>query len=114
MKKLYLFIMCVAAMFFSRAAANADQFEQGKNLYSENCVICHGALGNGEGPASLALSPHPTNFTTSGFWERKDIDRIIATTIREGHGPMPSFALSPEEIQAITDYMTRTFKPGTK
>ncbi|MEJ2689911.1 MAG: cytochrome c [Deltaproteobacteria bacterium] len=114
MKKLLLFIMCAAAVFFSRAAASADQFEQGKHLYSEKCVICHGAQGNGEGPAGLAFSPHPTNFTTSGFWERKDIDRFIATTIREGHGPMPSFALSSEEIQAITDYMTRTFKPGTK
>ena len=114
MKKLLLFIMCAAAVFFSRAAANADQVEQGKHLFSEKCIICHGAQGNGEGPAGLAFSPHPTNFTAPGFWERKDIDQFIATTIREGHGPMPSFSLSSEEIQAITDYMTRTFKPGTK
>jgi mono/diheme cytochrome c family protein len=33
----------------------------GKNLYAANCAACHGALGEGDGPAGAGLSPAPSN-----------------------------------------------------
>jgi mono/diheme cytochrome c family protein len=33
----------------------------GKNLYAANCSACHGALGEGDGPAGSGLSPAPAN-----------------------------------------------------
>jgi len=33
----------------------------GKNLYAANCSACHGAHGEGDGPAASGLSPAPAN-----------------------------------------------------
>jgi mono/diheme cytochrome c family protein len=41
--------------------ASAASLEQGKALYSENCLPCHGPSGKGDGPAALALNPRPAN-----------------------------------------------------
>jgi high-affinity iron transporter len=35
---------------------------QGKKLYEQNCAPCHGAKGDGKGPAGLALKPPPRTF----------------------------------------------------
>jgi high-affinity iron transporter len=34
----------------------------GKKLYETNCASCHGAKGEGKGPAAAALTPHPVDF----------------------------------------------------
>lgn len=33
----------------------------GKRLYTANCAACHGASGEGDGPAAAGLSPAPSN-----------------------------------------------------
>lgn len=33
----------------------------GKGLYAANCATCHGASGEGDGPAAAGLSPPPAN-----------------------------------------------------
>jgi len=38
----------------------------GKQLYSQNCVGCHGIEGRGDGAMAAGLEPAPTN-----FWERE-------------------------------------------
>jgi mono/diheme cytochrome c family protein len=35
--------------------------ERGKDLYSQNCLPCHGPSGMGDGPAALTLNPRPAN-----------------------------------------------------
>jgi mono/diheme cytochrome c family protein len=117
MGKFLLFILCFLCfevVFYPGAAAASDPFEGGERLYKEKCVICHGLKGNGEGPAGAAFSPHPTDFTKPQFWQKKDIDRFIAETVKKGHSPMPAFDLAPEEIRAIIGYMSHAFKPTSK
>jgi mono/diheme cytochrome c family protein len=84
-------------------------YDQGKSLYESKCLICHGANGKGDGPAAAALSPHPKDFDRPQFW-KGNVAQKIANTIHNGHGPMPAFDLSDDEIKAITDYMSHTFK----
>lgn len=50
------------------AAADAD-LEKGKAVYNGvgACASCHGALGNGDGPASQALPVKPGNFVAGDF-----------------------------------------------
>jgi mono/diheme cytochrome c family protein len=114
MGKFLLFILCCGTLLFPKAAAAANQFEEGKSLYKEKCVICHGLKGNGEGPAAPGFSHPPADFTKPKFWQKKNIDEFIAKTVKKGHPPMPAFELSPGEIQAIIDYMTHAFKPQSK
>jgi len=40
-----------------------DSLADGKALYQDHCVICHGASGKGDGPAGLALNPPPADLT---------------------------------------------------
>lgn len=35
---------------------------QGKKLYEQNCVTCHGPKGDGKGPAGALLKPPPRDF----------------------------------------------------
>ncbi|MCK9296024.1 MAG: c-type cytochrome [Desulfobulbaceae bacterium] len=114
MGKFLLFILCIGAAIVPKAAVAADQNDEGKELYRQKCVMCHGQEGNGEGPARAAFSPPPTDFTAPQFWQRKDIDQFIATTVKNGHGSMPAFELPPENIQAITDYMTHAFRQASQ
>ena len=114
MKNSMVFILFFGVFLLLKMTAAADQFDEGKNLYGEKCVICHGLLGNGEGPASAAFSPPPANFTKPQFWQRQDIDQFIANTVKNGHPPMPAFNLPPDEIKAIINYMSHAFKPPTK
>lgn len=33
----------------------------GRILFQQNCVVCHGARGLGDGPAAFAMNPRPVN-----------------------------------------------------
>lgn len=82
------------------------------------CASCHGAAGDGAGPAGLALDPRPANFTDPAFWATRDLERI-ATVIRDGAaavGGSPlmvgwSASFSPEQIQQLAEYVA-TFRPN--
>jgi len=39
-----------------------ELLSQGKKLYEQNCSSCHGAKGDGKGPASATLKPAPSDF----------------------------------------------------
>jgi high-affinity iron transporter len=39
-----------------------ELLNQGKKLYGQNCAVCHGATGDGKGPAGVALKPPPRTF----------------------------------------------------
>jgi mono/diheme cytochrome c family protein len=99
------------ALFFGGSIVSADEYTQGKKLFSDKCQICHGVKGDGNGPAGAALSPKPADFTSPKFWQQKNVDKLITDTVEDGHGMMPSFDLKPAEIKEIIDYLTHTFKP---
>jgi len=41
----------------------------GKTLFMQNCAMCHGAEGKGDGVAGQSLNPHPRNFV-EGKWKK--------------------------------------------
>jgi len=87
---------------------------QGKQLYQQYCVGCHGSDGRGDGPAAAALSPKPTNFTSLKGWvdgtRLTDIFRII--TLGIPGTAMPTFDyVPPLDRFALAHYIV-SLAPG--
>ena len=87
--------------------------KRGGEVYAANCFVCHGGVGNGEGPWAPTLSTPARDFTDTA-WMQTQSDGVFFTSILRGvpGTPMPSFAgrLSEADIWAVTAYI-RGFSP---
>jgi high-affinity iron transporter len=74
MKRLIWIIILSFFCFFSSLGQSSGQSKvppkktpelltQGKKLYEQNCVTCHGSKGDGKGQLGTALKPPPSDFT---------------------------------------------------
>ena len=70
--------------------------------YKRQCVVCHGAEGEGDGPAAPALKPRPSDLTESELVSEMP-DAELLEFLSKGKGAMPGFAkiLSKQELSAI-------------
>lgn len=105
-----------AAFVLSSLAAFADEKGNpaaGMSIFTQNCVICHGPEGHGDGPASAGLNPKPAN-----FWERVDSTEEKQVRVVTNGGAseklspiMPSFedSLSPQQIRDVVAYVRERF-----
>ncbi|WP_213954426.1 cytochrome c [Variovorax sp. dw_954] len=89
---------------------SAASISQGRALYAQHCVACHGADGRG-GPLASAQPVWPPNLSGPLLWRRADGDvlwRILhGTHDRRGHATMPAFAdsLDAQDAWALIDFM---------
>jgi mono/diheme cytochrome c family protein len=85
--------------------ATKASIQKGKEIYNKKCALCHGAKGDGKGPASIALNPKPTNFKESHGERMTDGEHFWKMTT--GRGPMPSFEkdLTIEERWHVINYI---------
>jgi mono/diheme cytochrome c family protein len=97
----------------------AESLEKGKTLFTANCMICHGQLGEGDGPMVQVLKDAwgepvvPANFTlpagVSGGVKLGHNSEHMFKTVMTGIGgtPMPVFEehLTPEEIWDIVHHI---------
>ncbi|MBT8488732.1 MAG: c-type cytochrome [Gemmatimonadetes bacterium] len=76
------------------------------------CATCHGAAGEGDGPAGAALDPPPANFADPEFWAERDRQRIIdvlengaasvgGSTLMAAYGGL----YTDEQIAELADYV---------
>ncbi|MCA9705212.1 MAG: cytochrome c [Myxococcales bacterium] len=96
--------------------------ERGARVYALFCVSCHGSDGSGRGNASRSFDKPPRDFRegrfeyVSGPEGSLPTDEDLAQTIlkgRPGTG-MPAWnGLSPEDLQAVIDYL-KTFSDRWK
>lgn len=89
----------------------AELEAHGKKLFEQNCVICHGAGGKGDGPAGAALNPHPRNFTMADGWKNGRKSSQIIGTLEKGLGNMPAFAAFPLDDKFALSYYVISFGP---
>jgi mono/diheme cytochrome c family protein len=84
--------------------------QKGKEIYEKKCALCHGARGDGKGPASAGLSPRPTNFKDSHGEKMNDGEHFWKITT--GKGGMPSFEkdLTEEERWHVINYVNTFMK----
>ncbi len=71
---------------------------EARTIFSGRCSPCHGASGGGDGPAAVALNPHPRNFHDAA-WQTATTDQQIETVIRQGGaavGKSPAMPANPD------------------
>jgi len=80
-------------------ADHLKKSQAGKKIYAAQCVLCHGANGEGDGLASTALNPRPKDFT------RRIFSKAVFEDILSNGVPgsaMPAFsALNEEEREEL-------------
>lgn len=89
-----------------------ETVENGKSLYMDDCVACHGANGEGDGPAAVALKPKPRDFHSSKGWINGRMASGMFKTLTYGitGSAMPPFStISVKERLDIISYI-RSFK----
>jgi mono/diheme cytochrome c family protein len=91
--------------------ANTGSIETGRALYQDNCLPCHGPQGKGDGPAGLAMNPHPADLskhTVPGVHS----DGQLYAWITDGYpgSAMPAFSesLTDEQRWHLVNFI-RTF-----
>ena len=94
--------------------------EQGKAVYAQNCLACHGEKGDGNGPAAAFLLPKPRNFVEAKYRLRStptgqlptDVDLFRAVSLGMPGTPMPPWkhSLSENDRWAVVEYI-KSFSP---
>jgi cytochrome c5 len=69
-------------------------------VYAQQCAVCHGAGGRGDGPGAAAFSVRPANLSSPDLWAQRT-DEEIHEVIVNGYGAMPP-------LGAMLDQSTRT------
>jgi putative copper resistance protein D len=85
----------------------AAAIRRGAHLYAQNCTICHGVLGRGDGPAAASLKVVPADLAAHGSIHRPgEIYWWIARGIPGS--PMPAFApgLTDAEIWDLVQFVS--------
>ncbi|MFN0053278.1 MAG: c-type cytochrome [Planctomycetales bacterium] len=90
------------------------RLKEGRNLYMQHCLHCHGVAGDGAGPTARFLNPRPRDYRQGIFKfkstlaavkpSRADLERILKQGIPGTY--MPSFVLlGDEKLGMLSDYV---------
>lgn len=114
--------LAVALIVAARADDGARTQDGGRaaTVYAEQCAVCHGATGAGDGQAAYLLSPTPRDFTSGRFRLNSTQngvptdDDLVATLKRGMPGSaMPPWDWMPEsDLKALAAYVRRLAVEG--
>ena len=87
-------------------AGNTAATTEGKVIYEQMCVLCHGLKGKGNGEAGLSLEKKPANFLTLKNIEN-ETDGEIFWKITVGKPPMSSYdeLLTEDQRWQLVNYI---------
>ena len=78
------------------APNTAPSFERGAALFNQDCAACHGASGDGHGPAAAALATPPIAFVDQDRARERSVFALYQVVTQGLDGtPMASFASLP-------------------
>lgn len=95
--------------------ATPDNLAAGEQLFSDNCVLCHGEKGTGDGPGAKTIKVKPANFTDPKV-QTSETDGALFWKMSNGRGPMPAWkdVLTDEERWKLVDYIRKLGKDAKK
>ncbi len=93
---------------------------QGRYLYREYCMVCHGEGGKGDGFNAYNLDPRPRDFTDSTYMNALGDQQTVETIMGGGRSvnksplmPPYGWTLKKDEIRYVAAYV-KTFFPQSK
>jgi mono/diheme cytochrome c family protein len=111
----FFFIFLTGVSFAADPPAiDFNRYMEGKRLFERNCIVCHGARGDGKGEMAANLSPRPRSFREGMFKFRTTPSGALPTaddlrhTIKHGltGTAMGMFSqLSDEDVTNVIEYV---------
>jgi mono/diheme cytochrome c family protein len=88
---------------------------EAEQLFTDNCVLCHGEKGLGDGPGAKTIKIKPANFTDAKLMAA-ETDGSLFWKMSNGRGPMPSWkdTLTDKERWELVGYIRKLTKDGAK
>jgi cytochrome c oxidase cbb3-type subunit 2 len=116
------FLLLAVPAWAVKPPETPEQIAKGNAIYERSCILCHGAAGEGDGPAAFFIAsygaPRPQNFHTDYFKFRSTPsgmlptdDDLFRTLTRGIAGFMPSFAGLTEQQRWQAIYYIKSFNP---
>lgn len=105
-------ILTIGMLFSSSVLADYSKGFDGYRIFKNNCTLCHGEDGSGNGPLASKLSEKPADLSDNDKLSKRsdhDLFRIIEGTAPHGQvgNEMPKWGLSlPQtEINSLVSYI---------
>ncbi len=121
MRSILPLAVAVVLLAWVLAALGDDDLDQGKKVFTDKCLRCHGARADGKGPGAKILKNKPRDLTAGIFKFRTTLadgmpsDADLMRTVRDGlpaYG-MPTFGdLSDEDIHDAIAYIKTLVAKG--
>ena len=85
--------------------ATPAAISQGKSVFDRNCVICHGATGQGDGAGATYMTPKPAKLVDAKIQAQSD--GSLFWKISKGRNLMIGWAptISEQDRWAVVDYI---------
>jgi mono/diheme cytochrome c family protein len=86
-----------------------------QQLFTDNCVLCHGEKGMGDGPGAKTIKVKPANFTDPKL-QASETDGALFWKMTTGRGPMPSWKedLTDQERWQLVGFIRKLGKDAAK
>lgn len=94
--------------------SNQESLAAGEQTFTDNCVLCHGEKGAGDGPGAKTIKVKPANFTDPKI--QAEPDGSLFWKMTNGRGPMPSWrdTLTDQERWQLVNYIRKLGKDAAK
>jgi mono/diheme cytochrome c family protein len=81
--------------------------DRGEAVYKEQCVRCHGRMGDGNGPDAERLIVRPPDFHAERSRAKTDFELLVAISNGVLFSPMHSWRgrLTDEEMMGVIQYV---------
>jgi hypothetical protein len=93
----------VAAVY--SLGTSADAVERGQAVYEENCLICHGETGLGDGSEAAETPPSLADLT---YWSGLSNQTVFDSLVSQDRPAVHDYDLDDDQLWNVVDYI-RTF-----
>lgn len=92
-----------------------ENLSAGEDTFRDNCVLCHGEKGMGDGAGGKSLKVKPANFTDPKLMST-ETDGSLFWKMSQGRGPMPAWkdTLEEKERWQLVLYIRKLGKDAAK